>query len=110
MKIIHGFISLLVEDERYVWFQQDGATAHTAEKTMDILAKFFEYTIISKGRWLAKSPDHTPPGFFLWAYFKNNVYRNKSRSVEELKMEEEVQIRATDKNTCKPIFENIIRW
>ncbi len=39
--IIQNFIALLEEDERYAWFQQDGATAHTAKKTMDVLTKFF---------------------------------------------------------------------
>ncbi len=51
MKIIQDFVAFLEEDERYAWFQQDGATAHTAEKTMDILAKFFKNRIITKGRW-----------------------------------------------------------
>ncbi len=48
MKIIQDFIVLFKEDERHAWFQQDGATAHMLEKTMDVLAKFFEDRIISK--------------------------------------------------------------
>ncbi len=44
--IIQNFIALLEEDERYASFQQDGATAHTAKKTMDVLTEFFEDQII----------------------------------------------------------------
>ncbi len=43
------FIVLLEEDERYAWFQQDGATAHMAKKPMDVLTEFFEDRIILKG-------------------------------------------------------------
>ncbi len=44
--IIRNFIALFEEDERYTWFQQDGTTAHTAKKTMDVLTEFFEDRII----------------------------------------------------------------
>ncbi len=71
--IIQNFIALLEENERYAWFQQDGATAHTAKKTTDVLTEFFDDWIISKGMWPARSPDLTPPNFFLWAYLKNTV-------------------------------------
>ncbi len=47
MKIIQNFITLLEKDEHYAWFQQDEATAHNAEKTMYVLAKFFKDRIIS---------------------------------------------------------------
>ncbi len=45
-----------------------------------------------------KNPS-TPSDFFLLAYLKNDVYGNKPNSVDELKMEIEVQIPATEKNT-----------
>ncbi len=60
MIIIQDFIVLLKEDERYAWFQQDGATAHIEEKTMDVLTKFFEDRTIYKGRCLPRSPDLRP--------------------------------------------------
>jgi hypothetical protein len=31
------FISLVNEEERFCWLQQDGVTSHTANSTMDIL-------------------------------------------------------------------------
>ena len=35
--------------------------------------------------WPPRSPDLTPPDFFLWGYLKSRVYVNKPRTVEELK-------------------------
>ncbi len=69
-KITEDFIALLEKDEQYAWFQQDGATAHVAENTVDILDKFFEDRIISEGRWPTRRPDLTPPDFFLWHILK----------------------------------------
>ncbi len=35
LKIIQDFIALLKEAEWYVWFQQDGAAAHTHDRKND---------------------------------------------------------------------------
>ncbi len=105
-KIIQDFIALLEKGKQYAWFQQDGSTAHTSEEPMNVLASFFEDKSISKSRWSARSPDLMPPDFLVWAYVKNNVYRNKPSSVDELKPEIEVQIRSINENTNKHLFEN----
>ena len=50
-----------------VWFQQDGATAHTARDTMQLLREHFPERLISlRGDlpWPARSPDLTPGDFF----------------------------------------------
>ncbi len=70
---------------------------------MEVLTEFFEDRIISKGTWLARSPDLTPPDFCLWAYLKNSVYHNKPTTVE-LKTKIEAQIHNIDENTCKRMF------
>ena len=51
-----------------VWFQQDGATAHTARATTEILRVAFPGCLISRFgdlQWPARSPDLTVPDFFL---------------------------------------------
>ena len=35
--------------------------------------------------WPARSPDLTPPDFFLWGVLKNAVYANKPRTIDQLK-------------------------
>jgi hypothetical protein len=67
-ELIQPLIALLKVDERYCWFQQDSATAHTAACTMVILHEFFGENIISKGLLSPRSPDITSPDFFLWSY------------------------------------------
>ncbi len=76
---------------------------------MNVLTEFFEDQIISKGMCPARSPDLTPPDFFLWAYLKNTVYLNKPTTVDELETEIEAQIHNIDENTCKRVFQNMIR-
>ena len=71
-----------------VWFQQDGATAHTASKSMAILKEMFPNRLISiRGDigWPARSPDLAPCDFFLWGYLKEQVYKHKPQTIEELK-------------------------
>ncbi len=49
------------------WFQQDGATCHTSNETMNILSKAFGNRMISKRadlEWPPRSPDLTAPDFF----------------------------------------------
>lgn len=70
------------------WFQQDGAPAHTAREAMNLLREFFPDRIISKNGdfpWPPRSPDMTPPDFFLWGYLKSKVYVNKPKSLRALK-------------------------
>ena len=51
------------------WMQLNGATAHTARQSMVVLRREFPNRLISKFgdiNCLSRSPDLTPPDFFLW--------------------------------------------
>lgn len=79
-----------------VWFQQDGATAHTARIVMNILRQMFPGQLISRGGdivWPARSPDLTPCDFFLWGYLKAEVFKHRPRNLQDLKqaIRDEVQ-------------------
>ncbi len=52
------------EDERYIYFQQDGARAHMSEQTIKFLHKFFSNRLVSIGLWTPWSTDLTPFNFF----------------------------------------------
>lgn len=84
LNIIQQFICLLVSNERYCWFQQDGATAHTSHTTMNALEEFFGNRIISKNLWPPRSPDLSPADFYLWGYLKERVYSNNPQTLEAL--------------------------
>ena len=63
-----------------MWFQQDGATSHTARVTIDLLKGKFGERVISRNgpvKWLPRSCDPTPLDFFLLGHIKSLVYANK---------------------------------
>lgn len=62
--IITKFISLF-ESEHYCWLQQDGATCHKSNETMNFLRRFFGEHIIFKGLWPPCSSDLTSDFFLL---------------------------------------------
>ena len=71
-----------------VWFQQDGATAHTARGSMELLREHFPERLISlRGDllWPARSPDLAPCDFFLWGYLKSLVYADRPQTLIHLK-------------------------
>ena len=51
------------------WFQQNGATAHTARLSMNTLRTAFPGRLLSRFgdiQWPSNSPDLTAADFFLW--------------------------------------------
>lgn len=72
-----------------IWFQQDGATAHTARETMDMLRMNFPQRVISRFDdvpWPPRSIDLSPLDIFLWGYLKGKVYIDKPNTLQELKL------------------------
>ncbi|GFU76292.1 uncharacterized protein TNCV_527721 [Trichonephila clavipes] len=64
-------------DVQKLWFQQDGATCHTARATIDLLKDTFGDRIISRFgpvNWPPRSCDLTPLDYFLWGYVKSVDY------------------------------------
>ena len=73
---------------KQLWMQQDGATSHTAHLPMATLRQHFPGRLISRFgdiHWPSRSPDLTPPDYFLWGYLKDRVYRNKPQTLQQLK-------------------------
>ncbi|GFV55441.1 transposable element Tc3 transposase [Trichonephila clavipes] len=74
-------------DNQELWFQQDGATCHTARATIDLLKDTFGDRLISRfGRvnWPPRSCDLTPLVYFLWGYIKSLVYADKPQTLDQL--------------------------
>ncbi|GFV62254.1 uncharacterized protein TNCV_985181 [Trichonephila clavipes] len=70
-----------------LWFQQDGATCHTARATIDLLKDTFGDCLISRFgsvNWPPRSCDLTPLDYFLWGYVKSLVYADKPQTLEHL--------------------------
>lgn len=85
------FLPILREHPAYssqTWFQQDGATPHTARETMALLRDLFPNKLISRFAdlpWPPRSPDLTPMDFFLWGYLKSKVYETAPPTISALK-------------------------
>ncbi|CAK9833776.1 hypothetical protein ANTRET_LOCUS10409 [Anthophora retusa] len=68
-----------------MWFQRDGATSHTARDTIEMLKEIFPGRIVLRNSdidWPPRSPDLTPPDFFLNS--RNNTiqtYENVMKNV-----------------------------
>jgi hypothetical protein len=71
-----------------LWFQQNGATAHTARTAMRVLNEMFSARVISRRvniEWSARSPNLNACDFYPWGYLKGKVYEKKPRTTMDLK-------------------------
>ncbi|GFS81083.1 putative transposable element [Trichonephila clavipes] len=74
-------------DVQELWFQQDGATCHTARATIDLLKDTFGDRLISlfgPVNWPPRSCDLAPLDYFLWGYVKSLVYADKPQTLNHL--------------------------
>lgn len=84
---------------RRVWFQQDGATAHTARASMDVLRPLFGDRLISRFAdtpWPPQSPDLSMSDYFLWGNLKAHVYSHMPRTLDDLKRAIRVEVAQID--------------
>ena len=109
--MLENFVRPAVENHPQIWFQQDGATAHTARATMALLRDIFGERIISRTsnfNWPPRSPDLTAPDCFLWGYLKGKVYVNKPRTIEELKTNIRDEINNITPEVLRKVMENVL--
>ncbi|GFW13195.1 uncharacterized protein TNCV_4120961 [Trichonephila clavipes] len=77
-------------DVQELWFQQDGATCHTARAraracaTIDLLKDTFGDRLISRFGPVNWPCDLTPLDYFLWGYVKSLVYADKPQTLDHL--------------------------
>ena len=92
------------------WYQQDGATAHTANNTLDVLRNKFGDRLISlrtEKEWSPYSPDLNPPDFYIWGYLKDKVYSNPvPRDLNQLKVNIANNIRNITRETLAKVTAN----
>lgn len=107
-QILQPFLDQLHDDElQHGYFQQDGATPHTANRILDFVAEYYGDRVISRGRWPPRSPDLTPPDFFLFGSLKNAIHRNRLHTVEELQEAITNEIRNISEDNLHNVFNNL---
>lgn len=90
------------------WFQQDGATCHTANETITLLRQSFGDRIMSRNgpvNWPPRSCDLTPMDYFLWGYIKSMVYSDKPATIDHL----EVNIRRVISEIRPVMLEKVVQ-
>jgi hypothetical protein len=75
---------------------------------MEMLKQFFDDRIISQKIWPPRSPDPTPPDYFLWGYLKQAVYSNRPQTIEDLKQNTQVAISNIFQETLKKVVRNMV--
>jgi len=93
-----------------VWFQQDGATAHTARASMIFLREMYPQHVISCGGdvpWPARSPDLSACDYFLWGCLKSRVFISKPRTIVELKQSIKEEIAEIPEEMTRHVMENL---
>lgn len=96
-------------DTEAFWLQQDGATAHTARRSRQILQEQFPGRLISlRGDipWPPRSPDLSPCDFFLWGYLKAEVYKVRPRTLEALKEAITDVVAGITQDMLRRVYEN----
>ena len=82
------FTKIEEEDTGNIWFQQDGATCHTAKAALDVLLAVFEDCIISRRADVVRpsgSCDLIPLDYYLWGAVKDKCYADKPETIDVLK-------------------------
>ena len=90
------FTKIEEEDIGNIWFQQDGATCHTAQAILDVLRPVCEDRIISRRAdviWPPRSCNLTPLYYYLWGAVKDKCYAEKPQTIDALK---EIQLHTID--------------
>ena len=66
-----------------LYFEQDGASAHTSRTNMVLIDKLFGKNALIQNP--PNSPDLAYPIEYLWAYIKPKIKRRNPQTIEELK-------------------------
>ena len=99
---------LHVRQQESIWFQQDGATPHTARQSLAVLRDLFPNQLISRFGDLtlpSRSPDLTAPDYFLWGYLKEKVYTHRLQTLQELKNTIRREIHAIPRDMIRRVME-----
>lgn len=80
---------IVARDVGDIWFQQDGATAHTAGETIALLRNHSGEPIISRNgpvNWPSRSCDITSLDFFLWGCVKSKVFVDNPATIQAIEV------------------------
>lgn len=92
------------------WFQQDGATCHTSNDSMEVVNELFPNKVISRRgnlNWPPRNPDLSPLDYFAWGYLKSKVYQNNPTNLTQLKQNIRSEMAAISIAMCQRVIANL---
>ena len=92
-----------------MWFQQDGATVHTANESMTIVRNMFPGHLISHFRdvpWPPHSPDLSTCDFFSLGVFEIACLRSQTPMLKDLKEAIHQEIPQLDRQSLARVMDN----
>ena len=95
------------KESNLYYFQQDGATPHTANNVQTWLTTKFGSKFVNKKMWPPRSPDLNPCDYYLWGYLKSKVYNPLPKNLDELKENISNEVRKITKETLNSVFLNL---
>jgi hypothetical protein len=89
------------------WFQQDGATCHCTEGSLDLLPVYLGNRVISRRATIQWPPsDLNPLDFYLWEVLDNNVKKGNPKTINSLKSYIIEEVEKIDRS----ILPNVIKF
>ena len=82
--LMQGLLPDIQTFSDYYTFQQDGAPAHRARETIELLGSETP-DFIPPTLWPPNSPDLNPVDYKIWSVMQERVYRTKVRDIEDLR-------------------------
>jgi hypothetical protein len=98
------------DDFEDLWWQQDGAPPHYSTEVREWLDETFPGMWIGRRgpvEWPPRSPDLTPPDFFMWGYLKDKVYAHTINNLEHLREVIVEEFNAVPIDFCRKACENV---
>uniref|UniRef100_A0A158P5N6 Tc1-like transposase DDE domain-containing protein n=1 Tax=Tetranychus urticae TaxID=32264 RepID=A0A158P5N6_TETUR len=92
------------------WFQQDGATPHCTDMTLELLRVYFGERIIRRAdiEWPASSPDLNPLDFYLWGHLDAQVKKARPKTLNQIKEILKIEIEKISSETLKRLFKILL--
>ena len=97
-------------DFEELWWQQDGAPAHYVLVVREWLDEWFPNMWIGRRgpiEWPPRSPDLTPPDFFLWGYLRDKIYQHHIQNLDHLQQIIVDEFNQVPLNMCRKACENV---
>ena len=107
LKFFFWLKHLRTAEYKKYFFQQDGATPHTANTVQTWLTTKFNEKFVNKKTWPPRSPDLNPCDFYLWGYLKATAYNPFPKTIDELKANIERDCKKLNSEILKPVFSNL---